>query len=85
MPSKKATEQAMTWLNSMAADKNSLDGVNAELCINVILDLRKKLEKLGAQFNAMKQTCYQMKRPKENFWDPMSEADLFEPMHHFED
>ena len=85
MPSKKATEQAMTWLNSMAADKNSLDGINAELCINVILDLRKKLEKLGAQFNAMKQTYSQMKRPKETFWDALSEAELMEPMHHFED
>lgn len=85
MPSKKATEQAMTWLNSMAADKNSLDGINAELCINVIADLRKKLEKLGAQFNAMKQAYSQMKRPKEDFWDSLSEADLWEPMRHFED
>lgn len=27
----------------------------------------------------------QIKRPKETFWDSMSEADLMEPMHHFED
>ena len=27
----------------------------------------------------------QMKRPKETFWDSLSEADLMEPMHHFED
>ena len=26
-----------------------------------------------------------MKRPKETFLDSMSEADLMEPMHHFED
>ena len=27
----------------------------------------------------------QMKRPKETFWDSLSETDLMEPMHHFED
>jgi hypothetical protein len=27
----------------------------------------------------------QMKRPKETFWDSMSEAELIEPMHHFQD
>lgn len=27
----------------------------------------------------------QITRPKETFWDSMSEADLMEPMHHFED
>ena len=27
----------------------------------------------------------QIKRPKETFWDSLSEADLMEPMHHFED
>ena len=27
----------------------------------------------------------QIKRPKETFWDSLSETDLMEPMHHFED
>lgn len=27
----------------------------------------------------------QMKRPKETFWDSLSEADLMEPMRHFKD
>ena len=45
----------MTWLNSKAADKNSLDGINADLCISVINDLRMRLERLGVQFYNVKQ------------------------------
>ena len=54
MTKRRSYEQAMTWLNSKAADKDSLDGINAELCINLIEDLRARLDKLGAQFQQMK-------------------------------
>lgn len=47
MPSKKSTEQALTWLRSKAADKDSLDGINAELCLNVIQDLKDRNNKQG--------------------------------------
>lgn len=47
MSSKKANEQAMTWLRSIAADKNSMDGINAELVINIIEDLRRQLNSKG--------------------------------------
>ena len=36
MASRKSNEQAMTWLRSMAADKNSLDGINAELVLYIL-------------------------------------------------
>lgn len=51
MAGRRSKEQAMTWLRSMAADKNSLDGINAELCLNLIEDQQKKLDRLGTQFN----------------------------------
>lgn len=54
MPSRKSMEQVMTWLNSKAMDKNSLDGINAELCISVINELRMRLERLGVQFYTIK-------------------------------
>lgn len=51
MPSKKGIDQALTWLKSKAAERNTLDGVNAELCINVIMDLQRQYDQLGAKFN----------------------------------
>lgn len=54
MASKKSNEQAILWLRSMAADKNSLDGINAELCLNIIFEQRERLEKLGVQFGQIK-------------------------------
>lgn len=54
MPSKKGLEQALTWLRSMAADKNSLDGINAELCLNVIFDLQKQNERKGSIIHTLK-------------------------------
>jgi hypothetical protein len=54
MPSKKSFDQCMLWLNSKAADRDSLDGINAELCINVINDLKAQKDKLGATIGMMK-------------------------------
>ena len=51
MPSKKGIDQALTWLKSKATERNTLDGVNAELCINVIMDLQRQYDQLGAKFN----------------------------------
>lgn len=51
MPSRKGTEQALTWLRSKAAEKDSLDGINAEVCLNVILDLKRQNERLGALYH----------------------------------
>ena len=51
MASKKTHEQCLTWLRSMAADKNSLDGINAELCLNLINEQKERLNKLGVQFH----------------------------------
>lgn len=51
MPSKKGIDQALNWLRNKAAERNTLDGVNAELCINVIMDLQRQYDQLGARFN----------------------------------
>ena len=58
MPSKKGIDQALTWLKSKSHEKNTLDAVNAELCINVIMDLQRQYDRLGAQFNSMRNSRY---------------------------
>ena len=54
MPSKKGQEQALNWLRSKAKDPNHLDAINAELCINVIMDLQRQYDRLGSQFNNLR-------------------------------
>lgn len=54
MPSKKGINQALIWLRSKAHDENTLDSINAELCINVIMDLQRQYDRLGAQFSNLK-------------------------------
>lgn len=40
MASKKELDQMMTWLKSIASDKDSFDGINAQRCLNYITALR---------------------------------------------
>ena len=40
MASRKELDQMMTWLKSIAADKDSFDGINAQRCLNYITALR---------------------------------------------
>lgn len=54
MPSRKSMEQATTWLKSKAADRNSLDGINAELCLHVIEDLQRQIRSKGWVISQMK-------------------------------
>ncbi len=65
MPSKRGIDQAMTWLKGKAAEKNTLDGVNAELCISVIMDLQRQYDRLGAQFNNLRNSRYREEDEKE--------------------
>lgn len=51
MPSKKGMEQALTWLKSKMAEKDTLDAINAEVCYNVIIDLQKKRKVIGALYH----------------------------------
>jgi len=44
MPSRKGLEQATTWLRSKMAEGDTLDAINAEVCLNVIADLQKNEE-----------------------------------------
>ena len=50
MPSRKGLEQAITWLKSKMAEGDTLDAINAELCYNVISDLREKRKVIGALY-----------------------------------
>ena len=61
MPSKKGIDQALTWLRSKSAEKNTLDGINAELCINVIVDLQRQYDRMGAKYGYLQRS----KREKE--------------------
>ena len=45
----------MTWLNSKAADRDSLDGINAQLAINVINEYRKQLNGKGIIIRRLKE------------------------------
>ena len=65
MGSRRANEQCITWLKSMAADQNSLDGINAELCLNLIQEQKDRLERLGAQFQQIKASRDQLMKEKE--------------------
>ena len=51
MPSKKGTEQALTWLKSKMAEGDTLDAINAEVCYNVIMDLKEKRKVIGALYH----------------------------------
>ena len=56
MPSRRGMEQALTWLRSKAMDKDSMDGINAEICLNVIADLQRQNKQKGYVINQMKTT-----------------------------
>lgn len=48
MASAKGTEQALIWLRSkMNEGYDTLEGINAEVCYNVILDLKDQITKQG--------------------------------------
>lgn len=63
MPSKKALDQSLTWLRSKASERDTLDGINAELCINVIMDLKRQYERLGIQFGSLSRSKKDRKDP----------------------
>jgi len=50
MPSRKGLEQALTWLRSKMAEKDTLDAINAEVCYKVVADLREKRKVIGALY-----------------------------------
>lgn len=53
MASKKGTEQAILWLSGMAKTPG-LDGINAELCLNIIRDLQEQNGRKGALIHKLK-------------------------------
>ena len=51
MPSKKGLDQALTWLKSKMAERDTLDAINAEICYNVIMDLKDKRKVIEALYH----------------------------------
>ena len=47
MAGRKELDQMMTWLKSIAADEKSLDGINAQRCLDYIKSLRSSLNLKG--------------------------------------
>lgn len=47
MPNKKTMEQVIVWLRSIASDKDSLDGINAQVCLNTIFGLKAEVTHKG--------------------------------------
>lgn len=50
MPSRKGLEQALVWLKSKMAEKDTLDAINAETTYNVIMDMQRQRKKIGALY-----------------------------------
>lgn len=75
MPSKKGTDQALTWLRSKMAEKDTLDAINAEVCYNVIMDLQRQKDRIGALYSqeryANRQNSFKAKGDAEEcfLWD----------------
>lgn len=59
MPSKKSMDQVVTWLKSKTKDPNTLESINAELCLNVIADLKRQLGQKGFIINSLKTTLHE--------------------------
>ena len=74
MPSRKGTEQALTWLKSKMAEGDTLDAINAEVCYNVILDLQKKRRVIGALYHMANSKRKRQKEDEElrAFYDSMA-------------
>ena len=67
MPNKQTIDQAMIWLKSIAADKNSLDGINAQTCLNVISHLQNQLNIKGAIICEMRKRLRKDNKTNDDF------------------
>ena len=54
MASKRGLEQAILWLHNKSME-DSLDGINAELCLNIIKDLQEQNNRKGATIHKLSQ------------------------------
>lgn len=67
MKRNRANEQAILWLNSMRADPDSFNAINAENCLAIIDKQRKALVSLGAHFN-------NIRKQRDRYWRVIEEA-----------
>ena len=54
MPTNRKYDQTMLWLDSMMADPDSFNAINAGNAKDIILNQKEALEKLGKQFGVVK-------------------------------
>ena len=68
MASKRSIDQVNAWLQNKIAEKDTLDSINAELCLNVIESLKTKLDRLGVQFHQVRSQLERTKRWPNGTW-----------------
>ena len=61
MPSQKGLEQALVWLKSKMAERDTLDAINAEVVYNVIMDLQSKRKVIGSLYHLTKEQNKRLK------------------------
>ena len=71
MPSKKAAAQAILWLKNIAAEKDSLDAVNAEIVLTVISDLQKQNTRKGAIIHNLKHRLNEEDIPEQDEYEQL--------------
>lgn len=49
-------EQSLMWLRNKMAEKDTLDAVNAEICYNTLMDIRKSRDRIGAIYQRTRNT-----------------------------
>ena len=73
MPSKKGLDQALTWLKSKMAEWDTLDAINAEVCYNVIMDLKERKKAIGALYHLTKEQNKKLLAKQEDWKDHLDE------------
>lgn len=53
------------WLKNKMAEKDTLDAVNAEVCYNVLIDLKKRKDILGAMYYQTKLSLNRERKEKQ--------------------
>ena len=61
MASQKGMEQALIWLRSKMAEKDTLDAINAELVYNVLQDIQSKRKVIGSLYHIEKEQNKRLK------------------------
>ena len=69
MATKRGIDQCRMWLRSKAAELDTLDAINAEMCLRVIEDLQKEKDRLGGIINNLLPKKPKMQENEQIFMD----------------